>query len=30
MLRAQLVGVPGELFSEVEAQITGVSLTPGA
>lgn len=29
LLRAQLVGTPGELFSEVEAQVTGVSLTPG-
>lgn len=29
LLRAQVVGVPGEMFSEVEAQITGVSLTQG-
>lgn len=27
LMTAQLVGVPGELFSEVEAQITGMSLT---
>jgi tetratricopeptide (TPR) repeat protein len=29
LVRAQVVGVPGELFSEVEAQITGVSLVRG-
>lgn len=29
MVRVQVVGVPGELFSEVEAQITGVSLMRG-
>jgi hypothetical protein len=27
LMLVQLVGVPGELFSEVEAQVTGVSLT---
>lgn len=28
LLRVRLVGTPGEVFSEVEAQVTGVSLTP--
>jgi len=28
LMLVQLVGIPGELFSEVEAQVTGLSLTP--
>ena len=28
LLRVRLVGMPGDLFSEIEAQITGVSLAP--
>jgi hypothetical protein len=30
LLKVQLAGSPGELFSEVEAQVTGVSLVPGS
>lgn len=29
MLRVRLVATPGEVFSEIEAQITGVALVPG-
>jgi hypothetical protein len=29
LVRVRLVGTPGEVFSEVEAQITGVALVPG-
>jgi tetratricopeptide (TPR) repeat protein len=28
LMLVQLIGIPGELFSEVEAQVTGMSLTP--
>jgi hypothetical protein len=28
MLRVRLVGTPGEMFSEIEAQVTGVELVP--
>lgn len=30
MLKVHLTGAPGELFSEVEAQVTGVALVPGS
>jgi hypothetical protein len=30
LMRLRVVGVPGEMFSEIEAQITGVALTPGS
>lgn len=30
ILRISIVGLPGEMFSEIEAQVTGVSLTSGA
>ncbi|SFG20653.1 hypothetical protein SAMN05518801_11067 [Novosphingobium sp. CF614] len=30
MLRVRLMATPGEMFSEIEAQITGVALVPGS